>query len=531
MKLLAVHPSGLMYTRVFLRLEPLGLELIAAAAREAGHDVRMIDLQVENHQDLARLLRRWRPDAVCFGGNYLANVPEIIDLAKSIKATLPRCFVFVGGHSASFIATDLLRHGDGAIDCILKGEAEASVCVLLGAAERGEDIMATPGVVTLSGEGPPPRLVESLDEIRPARDLLRHRRSYFIGVLDPAASIEFARGCPWDCTFCSAWTFYGRSYRTASPEVVADELARIKEPGVFIVDDVAFVHAEHGMAIAEAVRKRGIRKRYYLETRGDVLLRNKEVFRVWRDLGLEYMFLGLEAIDEAGLELFRKRIHLDKNFEALAFARSLGIAVAINLIVDPDWDHQRFETIRQWCLEVPEIVNLSVNTPYPGTEIWRSEQRPLTSLDYRLFDIQHAVLPTRLPLAEFYAELVRTQQVLNNKHLGWAALRKVAGTAGGLLLRGQTNFVRMLWRFNSVFDPKLQLADHAREVRYRMSPPPRAADGGLDPKRLAPRKVDPKSLYVHGPAGRRGRAIDDATETFVDETRMQPANDQLQEGR
>jgi len=78
--------------------------------------------------------------------------------------------------------------------------------------------------------------------------------------------------------------------------------------------------------------------------------------------------------------------------------------------------------------------------------------------------------------------------------------------------------VRMLWRFNSVFDPKLQLADHAREVRYAMSPPPLQA---------ADRKFDPKSLYVHGPAGRRGRAIDDATETFVDETRMQPTNEPL----
>ncbi len=513
MKLLAVHPSGLMYTRVFLRLEPLGLELIAAAARAAGHDVRMIDLQVEKPRNLASLLRRWRPDAVCFGGNYLANIPEIVDLAKSVKAALPNSFVFVGGHSASFIATDLLRHGGGAIDCVLKGEAEASVAVLLGAVDRRGDIMTVPGVVTASGEGPPPRLVESLDKIRPARDLLRHRRRYFIGTLDPAASIEFARGCPWDCTFCSAWTFYGRSYRTASPEVVAEELARLKEPGVFIVDDVAFVHAEHGLAIAEAVRGRGVRKRYYLETRGDVLLRNKEVFRVWRDLGLEYMFIGLEAIDEDGLELFRKRIHLDKNFEALAFARSLGVTVAINLIVDPDWDRQRFETIRQWCREVPEIVNLSVNTPYPGTEIWRCEQRRLISLDYRLFDIQHAVLPTKLPLPEFYAELVRTQQVLNNKHLGWTALRGAAGTATRLLLRGQTNFVRMLWRFNSVFDPRLQLADHDREVRYAMSPPPPATD----------RKLDPKSLYVHVPAGRRGRLIDDATESFVDATRMQSA--------
>ncbi|KXV14472.1 hopanoid C-3 methylase HpnR [Caballeronia megalochromosomata] len=509
MKVLAVHPSGLMYTRVFLRLEPLGLETVAAAVRQAGHNVRLIDLQVETHRDLDRLLRTWRPDALCLSGNYLANIPEIIDLAKAVKALLPHCFVFVGGHSASFTASDMLSHAEGAIDCVLKGEGEASVNALLHAAATKSDLLAVPGAVTREGSGPPPRFVESLDDMRPARDLLRHRRKYFIGTLDPCASIEFARGCPWDCTFCSAWTFYGRSYRSRSPEVIADELASIREPGVFIVDDVAFVHAEHGMEIGRAIERRGIRKKYYLETRGDVLLRNKDVFRFWRTLGLQYMFIGMEAIDAEGLKAFRKRITLDKNFEALEFARSLGITVAINLIADPEWDRARFETVRQWCLDIPEIVNISVNTPYPGTEIWLREQRRLTSLDYRLYDIQHAVLPTRLPLPEFYAELVRTQQVLNRKHMGWAALRGAAGQAVHLLTRGQTNFVRMLWRFNSVFDPRLQLADHAREVRYPMTPPP-APDAS----------VSVKAIYVHGPAGRKSRRIDDATEKFVDETRM-----------
>jgi radical SAM superfamily enzyme YgiQ (UPF0313 family) len=39
-----------------------------------------------------------------------------------------------------------------------------------------------------------------------------------IGVLDPCASVEFSRGCPRNCSFCSAWTCYGRSYRLLSPE-------------------------------------------------------------------------------------------------------------------------------------------------------------------------------------------------------------------------------------------------------------------------------------------------------------------------
>src|SRR3546814_14832346 len=101
------------------------------------------------------------------------------------------------------------------------------------------------------------------------------------------------------------------------------------------------------------------------------------------------------------------------------------MTVAINLIADPDWDRERFRVVRQWCMEVPEVVNLSVTTPYPGTEIWRTEARRLTSRDYRLFDIQHAVLPTKLPLEEFYRELVMTQRVLNMKHLGRSEERRV----------------------------------------------------------------------------------------------------------
>lgn len=509
MKLLAVHPSPLMYTKIYLRLEPLGLELVAAAVRRAGHEVRIIDLQVETHQDYSRLLDRWQPEVVAFSCNYLANVPEIVDLAKQTKAKRPGTFVLVGGHSASFVAQDFLRHGDGAIDCVLKGEGEAAIGTLLLAVRHDRKGIATvPGVVTRDGEGPPPAFVDSLDELRPARDLLRHRRQYFLGMLDPCASIEFTRGCPWDCSFCSAWTFYGRSYRPVSADAVIEDLARIKEPGIFIVDDVAFIEAQHGFQIGEAIARKGIRKQYYLETRGDVLLRNKEVFRFWKKLGMEYMFLGVEAIDEDGLAMHRKRISLGKNFEALDFARSLGITVAINLIADPDWDRKRFKIVRQWCLEIPEIVNISVNTPYPGTETWRTEARRIQTRDYRLFDIQHAVLPTRLPLPEFYAELVKTQQVLNRKHLGWEALKGTARIAARHLLRGQTNFVKMLWKFNSVYDPELQLADHRIPVSYEMT---------LQPP--AQKTIDSRLIYIHRARGRKSRAVDDATEAFVNRTR------------
>jgi magnesium-protoporphyrin IX monomethyl ester (oxidative) cyclase len=169
--------------------------------------------------------------------------------------------------------------------------------------------------------------------------------------------------------------------------------------------------------------------------------------------------------------------------------------VAINLIVDPAWDVRQFELMRAFAESVPEIVHLSVMTPYPGTEIWSTTGQNLTTLDYRLFDIQHAVLPTTLPLPIFYAELVNTQAVINRKHLGMAGLAQTAGIAARLLLRGQTNFVRMLWRFSSVYNGDRQLADHQRAVRYELPPP-------------SPRSVTPgrRELYVHESRPRGGNA-------------------------
>ena len=217
------------------------------------------------------------------------------------------------------------------------------------------------------------------------------------------------------------------------------------------------------------------------------------------------MFLGLEAIDEEGLKAHRKRSSLDTNNKALEIARKIGVTVAINLIADPSWDERRFEIIREWAMSIPEIVHLTVATPYPGTELWLTEARKLTTLDYRLYDIQHAVLPTKLPLLKFYQELVKTQGVLNRKHLGFSVLKDVASIAGRLLLQGQTNFVKMLWKFNKVYNPERQFQEHHLPVHYQMKPPAAHIE---HPDRAA-LYIHPAQKTVHGarpaetPAGGR----------------------------
>lgn len=87
-------------------------------------------------------------------------------------------------------------------------------------------------------------------------------------------------------------------------------------------------------------------------------------------------------------------------------------------------------------------------------------------------------------------------RLLDRKHLGVAGLAQASGIAGQLLLRGQTNFVRMLWQFSRVYNETRQLADHERTVQYELPVPEHCAIGPVS-------RGEP---YIHPKRGRRAAA-------------------------
>ena len=66
--------------------------------------------------------------------------------------------------------------------------------------------------------------------------------------------------------------------------------------------------------------------------------------------------------------------------------------------------------------------------------------------------------------------------------------------------------------YNKVYNAEKMLADHARPVHYELPLPPRPE--------AVPRAAKASQLYIHAHRGRSGRSIDDATERFVDATRI-----------
>jgi hypothetical protein len=209
------------------------------------------------------------------------------------------------------------------------------------------------------------------------------------------------------------------------------------------------------------------------------------------------------VIDEEGLHKCRKRVPLGRNFEALEFARSLGTHLAIDLIVDPDWDRERFRVLfgaagdhqpqRQHALyRNGELVDRGAPPGDPWLPTVRYPARRTAN---------------QAAFGRVHDELLSAQRAIYRKHIDWRGIGDVIGLSARLLLRGQTNFVRSLFKLNSAYRPELLLADHARRIDYEM------------PLRTAKQEKPGRTLYVHTPRGRTGRAIDAATERFVDETR------------
>ena len=110
------------------------------------------------------------------------------------------------------------------------------------------------------------------------------RRQYACLAHRPTWLIETARGCPFRCSFCSIWQLHARSVRERSIDSVCQDFASVGDH-VFVADDLFWYHPARSLALAQELRRRGIRKRWMLvQSRVDLVARHPELLEAWRPL-------------------------------------------------------------------------------------------------------------------------------------------------------------------------------------------------------------------------------------------------------
>lgn len=418
--------------RTLAVVEPLGLEMVAAAL-EGEHEVRLVDLLPG--VNLEKAAARFRPQACGISCSFTVDVGETLRAARLLRDMFPDLFVFVGGHHASLNPADFAVPW---VDAVVVGEGEATVPELLRAREQGKDLFSVAGlVVNCNGEqratGLRP-LVPDLDLLPfPARHLVaRWRRLYHLGTRGHLASLETSRGCPYRCTFCSVWKFHQGRVRLKSAERVVEELAATEAKNIFVTDDNFLASIRRAEAIADLLLERGIEKRYIFQARTDSIARHPDTVAKLREAGFVTVFLGLEKIDAEEMETIHKANTVETNEAALAVLKRVGINTYGTLIVDPDYDEGDFQRLRDYVRRhaIPNAW-FTVLTPLPGTVLFEQLQEALTTRNWEMFDLAHAVLPTRLSLERFYREYAQLYTTVYSPRIllrrAWNALVKREG--------------------------------------------------------------------------------------------------------
>ena len=400
--------GGILGLEMLTFVEPLGPICVAACLEQDGHACKVFDLRIDGEEKGIADCRAFAPDVVGLQCNFTTERNRTIRLAQRIRREMPKAFIVVGGHDASR-DPEWFRHS--AFDAIAMGDGEEVMPPLVNSLDDGRDLKKVSGLEVRDGEvwhftGHAPARPHLDTYPLPARHLIAHYADhYYINFRKPLALMETARGCPFKCNFCSVWKFHESTFREKSPERVVKELEQITAPNIFITDDIFWMNVKRGEEMAKQIKASGIRKYFTVQTRTDIICKFPHLIEMWKDCGNLAIFLGLESVTDEGLKAVNKKNTADNNVRAINILKDLGVGFTPNFIVDPAWDRDDFQRLRDWIDRMGAYNSgFSILTPLPGTDLWDTAKKNVQTHEWEMFDIVHTVLPTKLPLDEFYAQ-------------------------------------------------------------------------------------------------------------------------------
>lgn len=421
MNILLVEPPYELYSfnaGTIALFEPLGLETIAGAVPEK-HEIRLIDLRIEKREK--DLLSGFTPDICAFACHSYATMPATLKTMQRYRKMFPQALFVAGGH-ASLTPEHFSRQY---ADAVVIGDGEETFRELIAAWETGTDIsdvkgLAVPqheGGMFMTGERHHTR--EMSDYTHPRRDLTeRYRSRYFRYDWRPMAAMVTSRGCPHRCDYCSIWKLNRGQFRMRTAEDIADELEKIQEKYVTIVDDNTLVNEERIWKLIDLVRERGIRKIYSIYARTDTIAKKPDLMKALASIGVKRVLAGVDGFRDEDLKDRNKKNSVANNDKAAAVLKSLDIQTIGYFLIRPDYTEKDFEALASYVKKMDIFQPIfTMLTPLPGTELYERVRDRLTTHDPRMYDFLHMVLPTEIPLSRFYRCYTRLWRTSHKRSL------------------------------------------------------------------------------------------------------------------
>lgn len=358
-----------------------------------------------------------RPDLVGITA-FTSQATRAYDIAAEWRARgVP---VVMGGIHATMRSSEARER----VDSVVTGEAEGVWPQVLQDAQRGNLKPHYEGSQVVA---------ESIPIAR--HDLLS--TGYYFG------SIQTARGCPLNCSFCSVTRFSGRALRRRPIDEIIEEFKQIRESHVFVVDDNLIGTRKDQIAGTKELFRAMIRaelgKKWIAQATINIA-DDEELLELAAKAGCAGFFVGFESTSADGLAEIHKKFNIQKGRDFPASVQRVqrhGIPVMGSFIIGLDVDKPGIgrriaETADLYALD---FINVLFLTPLPGTRLWEQ------------MESEGRIVADRFP--EDWQYYTLTFPVGRYKHLSRAdSLREMDVCNGEFysLRRIMARFARSAWR-------------------------------------------------------------------------------------
>ncbi len=439
---------------------PLGLAYLAAVLEQNDFEVRIMDCPVcrMDHEKLKADIASFEPDLVGIA-SMTPTIPSALKSVRVAKEACPDAKVIMGGPHATFADKQILTE-EPAVDIVVRGEGEETLLELAQHSPKLDKLQEIKGITFRNKDQivqtPNRPFIQNLDELpRPAYKYLPIDKYRIHG--KKFLPIMTSRGCPFQCSFCSASRIFGAEFRARSPKNVVDELEWLKDvhgaEGVSFHDDTLTLDKKRIIDICEGIINRKIDIPWGCSTRVDLV--SKEILAKMAKANCNEVCFGVESGCQRILNAVKKRVSPDQCENAIKWAKEIGMFVTVSVIIGYPGETQ--ETIKQTLDLVhrlePDDAWLCLPTPYPGTEL-RALVEKLgwkMSDDWTLYNTMNPIFENPLLPSE---EIIKMRKAFYNKFYSpqYVLRQFIKGDLRGNLyskIMARTAVNYLLWRAKS----------------------------------------------------------------------------------
>ncbi len=383
---------------------PISLPSIAALLRARGFEVLLTDCMAEelSVEATIRKIVHFNPKLVILNFS-TTTFNHDKDFTLRLKKILPRSHLTaIGIHVTTLPEQTLI---ETALDSIIRNEPEMTA---LNLAENLRGRGRLRYIKGLSYRGNPSFVnnqtrpfIDKLDLLPfPARDLLKNEHYKMPIYNRPYTLIIASRGCPNNCSFCTARLYYGSKIRYRSVENVLEEVEEILK--IQKIRDITFwadtftYERNYVLKICRGIKDRGLKFRWMCNARVDKV--DLELLKMMKASGCQIISYGVESGVQKTLNRINKNITLKQISQAIFWTRKAGIESAAHVIFGLPGETEA--TIKQTIKFVKEIdpdyIQFYSAIPFPGTKFYDEAAKKgwITSKNWEDYELGKNIIST-----------------------------------------------------------------------------------------------------------------------------------------